>query len=94
MALPPQPGARQLLLLEARVSFIEQTLIGLNFIADPGPWDTARGSDPLPSDIARFTQHELENAVRDINAEIARLKSVETLLQQRLAELTAKPATS
>ena len=43
--------------------------------------------DPPPIDVSRFSVSQLEGALHSINAEKARLNSLETLLKQQLETL-------
>ncbi len=45
--------------------------------------------DPGPEDIARLTKSEAEAQIHKINAEVVRLKSIERLLNERLASMKA-----
>lgn len=136
MAVGPQAGTRQLFLLEARVSYLEQILANLHIIADPPPNDVTRlaggesvealrrwgggipgviadratpdttrlealwrvvgnrpqHGDPPATDLTRLTASQIEAAVHDLNAEIVRLRSVESLLNERLREMRTRSA--
>jgi len=51
------------------------------FFRRPGPGPVM---DPPPIDVSRFTVEQLEAALHSINAEKARLNSVETMIRQQL----------
>lgn len=63
---------------------------------DPGPTDMARMNalsslirqrgDPPAADIARLSIEAVETALLEVNAELTRLRGVETELQRRLEE--------
>jgi hypothetical protein len=48
--------------------------------------------DPPPEDVARLNAAELQAAVKAVSSNLVRLKSIEGLLNERLKELSAKPA--
>jgi hypothetical protein len=70
-------------------------------VVDPAPWGgigvvrptaTTLGrigqiGDPPPIDVSRFTASQLEAALHTINAEKARLNSMETMIKQQLDKL-------
>jgi hypothetical protein len=70
-----------------------------NPIADPAPYPFFQASlaarrinvgpigDPPPIDIGRFTISQLEASLHTINAERARLDSMESMVKHRIAEL-------
>jgi hypothetical protein len=43
--------------------------------------------DPAPPDVSRFSIAQLEATLHSVNAEKARLSSIETLVTQQLAKL-------
>ena len=50
------------------------------------------GGDPPPEDIGRLTLGELEATLRAVSDDVVRLRSIESLLSERLQELREKPA--
>ena len=75
-------------------------------VVDPAPWSgfmqfrptvaSALGrigpiGDPPPIDISRFTVSQLESSLHSINAEKARLNSMEAMLKQQLEKVKKQP---
>jgi hypothetical protein len=72
-------------------------------VVDPAPWgggafipsrpvattfgNIGQVGDPPPFDVSRFSISQLEGALHSINAEKARLNSLETLVKQQLEKL-------
>ena len=64
-------------------------------IVDPAAWASRQflpsfgptGGDPPPPDISRFNVQQLESSLHSINAEKARLNSMETMIKQQLETL-------
>lgn len=60
---------------------------GIRINADPPPDDIIRFRGDLVGTIARLSRAEVEEQIHKVNAELVRLRSVEQMLNDRLANL-------
>lgn len=53
----------------------------------PQPWPWPQPGDPSPIDLSRFSAGQLESMLHNVNAERARLDSMEKMVKDRLGGL-------